>query len=149
MSNALYIDGKLVTVTNAWRVVKARRPNAGVHREHSYGWPRTSYSVVSDRTGDVPWCYATGLTAGDAWLKVARQMVEWDARVAMEKQEIESAVAALTSAKTSSELEAAALRYAAVRVEQSKMHDRNRLAGALRDMSRSDLFAFTITTSKR
>lgn len=57
MTAALCIDDKLVTSADARRVVKARRPHANVRRTHCNGWPRTGYSVVSDPTGDVPWCY--------------------------------------------------------------------------------------------
>lgn len=135
----LYIDGKLVTVTNAWRFVKARRPNATAHRERDNSWRgRSDYSVVRDRTGGAPWCHATGRTAGEAWLKVARQMVAYDARVAMEKQALEAKISALTAAETSEQLESAALRYAAVRIEQSNerfFDERRSWASMLRAMA--------------
>lgn len=114
----LYIDGKLVTATNAWRFVKARRPNADAHRERAQGWHRSNYSVVSDRTRGAPWCHATGKTAGEAWLKAARQMVEYDARIAAEKRALDVVRATLASAESPADREAAALRYAAVRIEQ-------------------------------
>lgn len=126
MSNELYIDGKLVTVTNARRFVQARRPNATAHRERDNSWRgRSDYSVVSDRTGGAPWCSAIGKTAGEAWLKAARQMVDWDKKVAAERQALDAAVEQLRAAangggiKWLPELEAAALRYAAERIKQS------------------------------
>ncbi len=134
----LYIDGKRVTATNAWRFVKARRPSAEAHRERNNGWPRHDYSVVRDRTAGAPWCHATGKTAGDAWLKVARQMIEHDAKVAAEKQALEIAMSALTAAETPVALESAALRYAAERINQSAKlfgDERRRCVAALLEMA--------------
>lgn len=136
----LYIDGKLVTEHNAWRFVKARRPNAKTHRERRGGWRGGSYSIVRDRTGGAPWCHATAPTAGEAWLKVARQMVEYDARMANERRALELVVAALTAAETPAALEAAALRYAAERVRQNGSmfyfgDERRRVADALDTMA--------------
>lgn len=115
----LHIDGKLVTEANAWRFVKARRPHAEVHRERTHGWHASNYSVVRDRTEGAPWCNATGKTAGEAWLKAARQMIAYDAKIAAEKQALEAAMSALTAAKMPEALATAALRYAAERLSQN------------------------------
>lgn len=136
----LVIDGKTVTQNNAWRFVKARRPHAEAHRERTSGRSGGSYAVVRDRTGGAPWCHATGKTAGDAWLKVAHQMVAYDAKVAAQKQALEIAVAALTAAETTCALEAAALKYAAERVRQNGAmfcfsDERRRVADALDSMA--------------
>lgn len=121
----LHIDGKPVTESNARRFVQARRPNATAQREtERVGFRRYVRVQIRDRSPDTPgWVNASGDTAGKAWLKVARQMVEHDKRVAAEEEELSLAITALTAAETPSALEAAALRYAAVRLKQnSKLH---------------------------
>ncbi len=101
------------------------------------GWQCSNYSVVSDRTGGAPWCHATGKTAGEAWLQVARQMVEYDVRIAAEKQALAAVCAALASAESPADREVAALRYAAVRIEQSSASssDRDHWSSAWRGMA--------------
>lgn len=140
MSDHLYISGKLVTEHNARRFVQDRRPNAKAHRERDSSWRgRGTYSVVSDRTGGAPWCHATGKTAGEAWLNVARQMVDWDAKAAAEEKALGVAVAALIAAGTPAALVSAALRYAAERLKQSdKLYRdaRRRAVGVLLEMAR-------------
>lgn len=115
----LYIDGRLVTERNASRFVKARRPNAAARRETQGGWIRKTYYLVSDRSGGASWCHATGATAGKAWLRAAQLMVAHDLRVAEEDEIRRVALAELLSAKFEPEIVAAALRYAAVRLEQA------------------------------
>ena len=132
----LYIEGKLVTERNAWRFVKARRPNAEARRDRgSY----STYVVVRDRTVGAPWCHATGKTAGEAWLRAARQMVEYDAREADNRKVLDAAIRELTDHDaTSSELQVAALRYSAVKIEQSNLAfgaERQQWADALRKMA--------------
>lgn len=118
----LYIDGKLVTEGNARRFVQARRPHAEAHRENGGSYMRRVVcSVVRDRTPGAPiWCNASGKTAGEAWLRVARQMVARDTLEAANRQAMARVARDLHSADTPSKQEPAALRYAAERLHQSK-----------------------------
>ncbi|HET9893186.1 MAG TPA: hypothetical protein VFQ42_22100 [Mycobacterium sp.] len=121
MSDKLYIDGRLVTERNASRFVKARRPNATVSRQRTSGWRSRTYHIVRDRSADTPrWCNADAPTAGAAWLKVARQMIEHDARVTAERKAMALAEQSLLTADNDADLRALALRYAAVRLEQDR-----------------------------
>lgn len=117
----LYIDSKLVTEGNARRFVQARRPHAEASREDIRSYrQRVVRSVVRDRTPGAPsWCHASGKTAGEAWLRVAHQMVAHDALEATNRLAMARVARDLHSADTPSQRESAALRYAAERVRQS------------------------------
>ena len=67
----LYIDGKLVTASNAWRFVKKRLPNAEVHRERFQGWRRNSYAAVRIKQS-----HSEGFLDRERWQLVLRAMVD-------------------------------------------------------------------------
>lgn len=145
-SDDLYIDGKPVTEANARRFVQARRPNAVAKREtERVGFRRFVRIVIKDRTAGAPgWINASADTAGKAWLRVARQMVEHDKKVAADRRAMDEVLLCLREAAQGGgasyqqNLEAAALRYAAERVSQSNKvlgGDRGRCVAALLELA--------------
>lgn len=138
--DAIVVDGRPVTAGNARRFVQARRSHAKATRvTEGSGRNRSVYVRVRDHdpAGGASWCQATARTAGEAWLRCAQQMVKHDARVAAEGRALEAAVAALTEARTPDALQVAALRYAAVRVQQHEGlgHHRTRTGQTLVEMA--------------
>jgi hypothetical protein len=133
----LSIDGTPVTQGNARRFVRARVPTAEAVRETWGGWHRGSHVRVSSKSGP-SWCHATAKTAKEAWLKVARQMVEHDAREAARSAAMAQATQALMRADSDGERASAALRYAAERLDQGDRlfgDELRRVVAALREMA--------------
>lgn len=143
----LLINGKVVTEANAWRFVKQRQPNARVRRERA-GWRGGCLHIVE--AAGAGWCSASGKTAGAAWMRAARNMIAHDAKVAADREAMNSVIGKLRVAAMNLAdrplvepgpqfaLEAAALRYAAERLRQGQLTygtERNRLVEGLLDIA--------------